>query len=1504
MLSAATYTWRGGNDADWAEATNWEPNGKPGSEDTVKFDNSSAISVGGSGTLTVAKIVTTGAGAVTFDCPVQFAGTYLVENASASPVYSKGVTATYPDDSLAGGSELNRTLPDGLTLTEDWIVPAAAKGTGNCFIVPAGAHISGQKITGESYTENQPCFRIDNGAVATFTEIPSANHFGFHLNDGRLVVTGNILIDAASTDNDWYHFDYKGGTSGTVEADGIDYSSSAINYVQLNATNYVIGAGGLATTRASGTYKFQKTSRLTATADMTIENNGSSGVTIERSTVLTIDTAGHRIQFDNIIKNTTGKIVKEGEGELVMQTGNKLYTGGTDVKGGTLTVGIANGAGNGTTTVYSGATLAFASAVTSQSKPIVVKNGGTLEWAAAVNDTSTLTLEDGAILKPVQDATFTAATLTLPPSGTVTVDLMDFPLTVDTAVSVLGGVSDASKFTVLVPSGVTGALSLDGTTLVYRPTAVSDTSDADYVWAGANGADWAGASNWRVNGQTPATAPTATDTVRFDSGAIVNGMRTLEVYKIVATGSAAVTFNCPVRFRSTYKVVKGTGAVKFPGGATATYPDASIRTSSSTDLARTLDGVFTFTEDWSMPKVDDNNHPWIIPSGSEVVGKGLTGAENSSNTSGDFRLLRVDQGATAKFTTIELGADKGNVDVNGFLEATEAIYVNTASSKGGYLGKSGNTGTVKAPLITKNGPSARVRCYIPDLIVGAGGIGASVKDFYWEFEQDTKITATADFNFLGVYNSNSKSEWGLNLNGKKITVNVPEGITVTCGIGIVSSSGSIRKTGAGTLVMTDTYNGQTGFTKIYTGGTIVDEGTLRVAANNSIGTGAVTVGANGRLEVAAGVTVGNIVKASTAGAGELYMEDGSSIALSADTPCRLASFELAPGANATLTTSSIAAEGAVLLSGAVADYSSRLVIPSGFTFANGMVYVPATDLYWNPGARLSAWTTSDPAWTNASGTAMAFMNNANATIADAATISIPSDVTANDITVSADGDVTLQDAGKIGGSGMFLKEGAGTLTFNATGGLDGQTILITNGVFKVGADLAAADALGGSTDDTPIIVKDAGTLSLKYPGDANAGVTRNKLIRISGDGYNGQGAIVGQDRIWRGIANLVLDDDASIGGNNVIHVSNEDFKTYVRNNASIYGPGKTLTIKCGTNGGFLVRHADVTLGQLDVDGSVLTLHGSNGGNTFDIANGVHLRNGAILQFQGNPANIPSVTVDSGASTISTSSGSSGATVVGAVTVANGASLTQSGHTINYKGAVNGLTVAAGTANFNGGANEIKVTGGTANFNAGVRELTFTGGKVNLGETALTVAGGTCGITCTNGVFVVGADGHGGTVRVNTLPPAGIVRIEGGRLQVEEPDANSSGCILDMAGGTLDLGGKTLTQPILKAAGAIVDGLLVVTDSLVVKLADCIAGNCLEVNGSVNLTGATLVIEDPETFADYSGSGVIVFLRPASVGSATIIGTPDCTQLPKGWHIQTSGGTARIMKKTGFTVIVR
>ena len=421
---------------------------------------------------------------------------------------------------------------------------------------------------------------------------------------------------------------------------------------------------------------------------------------------------------------------------------------------------------------------------------------------------------------------------------------------------------------------------------------------------------------------------------------------------------------------------------------------------------------------------------------------------------------------------------------------------------------------------------------------------------------------------------------------------------------------------------------------------------------------------------------------------------------------------------------------------------------------------PAADLYWNLIPGLTDWTTSDAAWTNAAGVAKAFIDNANATITDAATINIPSDVTANNVTVSADGAVTLNGAGKIGGSGMFTKGGTGTLTFNATGGLDQQILLITNGVFKVGNNLRAADALGGSTDDTPIIVKDAGTFDLNYRGDGSAGVTRNKVIHIAGNGYNNQGALVSSAYCWRGISKLVLDDDALIGGSQTIKVSNDHASDYVRKDTEISGAGKTLSTKITAGDGFVLQGATVTLGELDVvSGGKLRLFS---GNTFNIANGVHFVNGGTLEFQNTPDNIPAITVHAGTCTIA--DGYSGATFVGDVTVASGATLRQNAgsRTFNFNGAVNGLTVAAGTANFNGGADNLKVTGGTANVNSTATGLTVSGGTVNVGAavTGLAVSGATPGTT----LIAVGNGGSidltGATVDFKTAPSASFVLATG------------------------------------------------------------------------------------------------------------------------------------------------
>ena len=87
---AGTYTWNGASGGDWATPGNWlvdgaTPASAPGSGDTILFQNDVALTVGGTGTLTVTKIVTLSGAEVTFACPVAFAGTYLVNNAATPP---------------------------------------------------------------------------------------------------------------------------------------------------------------------------------------------------------------------------------------------------------------------------------------------------------------------------------------------------------------------------------------------------------------------------------------------------------------------------------------------------------------------------------------------------------------------------------------------------------------------------------------------------------------------------------------------------------------------------------------------------------------------------------------------------------------------------------------------------------------------------------------------------------------------------------------------------------------------------------------------------------------------------------------------------------------------------------------------------------------------------------------------------------------------------------------------------------------------------------------------------------------------------------------------------------------------------------------------------------------------------------------------------------------------------------------------------------------------------
>ena len=580
-------------------------------------------------------------------------------------------------------------------------------------------------------------------------------------------------------------------------------------------------------------------------------------------------------------------------------------------------------------------------------------------------------------------------------SGNLKLDLVPVKREADDVIGLYDAVNDA-----FLMNSLSGAF-------LAGPAALTFNS---HVWVGGASGNLSDAANWSP---APAGAFTADDElvvndaaeITVDAAATVGkltlnaagavaftGANALTVTRIANTGAGDVTFSCPVNFSGTY-YVEQTGAVKFPGGATATYPDATLRTASVLD--RTLDGTFTFTEDWIVNNVGD--YPWIVASNSVVRGKHFSGTQASQ-----YRILRVEETGYACFTTVTNGWNMGDIDIDGTLEATEEVIVRTNPSGGSTasrFGRSGNVGTVKAPRIAKC-EHATASSLIPNLIVGAGGFGSLTQDYSYRFDVDTTITASDNFEFLGVYRSGNAHDWCLSLNGKTITIVVPENKTVTFGVGIAGTAGSIVKQGAGTLVMTDTFNEQSGFVKQYANGTVIEEGKVVFAANGQLGTGPVTLGANGSLEIADGVSFSNPIEGNGAisVAGNVTMLDGARLLAGTST--------FAAGTKVVVENQTT--QGVIATGVSRADFDACFETSNGgltwsdgsVSYGNSYVWVGAEGGNWSDAANWS--------WNGQTGTKAPLDDDyADVSFTNAATVVLDASATIQDLYFSGSGAVKI-----------------------------------------------------------------------------------------------------------------------------------------------------------------------------------------------------------------------------------------------------------------------------------------------------------------------------------------------------------------------------------------------------------------------------------------------------------------------------------------------------------------
>ena len=1374
--AVSAYTWIGGASGNLSTAANWSPapagaftaadelivNGAAvitvdaaATVRKITIDSPDAVSFTGANALTVDQIANQGAGTATFDCPVNFTGKYYVEKNGALK-FPGGATATYPDPNMrTTASTANaRTLDGTFTFTEGWIVNNVGDYP---WIVPSNAVVRGQCFSG-TQTSHHRILRVDEGGYACFTAVTNGWDRGDIDIDGLLEATEEMIVRTKpSSAADMSHFG-RSGNIGTVKAKRIAKCEHAV--AQSLIPNLIVGSGGIGSLCQDYLWRFEVDTTITAMDDFEVLAVYRSaglhdwGVGCNSSIPVTITfnvPEGKTVTYGTGFSGTVCTIRKTGAGTLRMTNtfgGNsgfiKQYANGTVIEEGKVLLEANGQLGTGPVTIASGARLEVASGVALSNQ---VDGEGTL----ALSDGNVLTMGNG-------------------PWSVGTVEVAS-----GASITVTNSIPGSFAFLTGVSASDLGNFSCgDDTLAVVDGALVRTTADAGaYVWNGASGADWSVAGNWLVGGAVPAAAPASTDTIVFQNAApvTVGGTDPLTVTKIITLSDDLVTFSCPVQFASTYFVENAATAPLFAGGATASIPDASL--TSMNIPSHAFNGTVTFTADWTIANQPAGN-PFVVAAGARLYGKTVTAAAYQNVN----YHLRIDEGAVATFETVAV-AGKLVFRLNGGnIVATGDVTLGGDATKHDFCYYNGNVGTIEAHGIYKSVTGVGlIYYYAPEVIVGAGGFGMYRKDYTIQFQVDSRLTAKDD---LAIHqpiagDGPKDGDWGLNLNGKTFTINTA-GHTVTFDSWVSATAATIIKEGEGEMIMQSRV-------KQHTGGTILNGGLTTVKLAGALGYGTATVNDGATLRFSDEVVSfaypivvndgGILENAVTIG-------DTSTLTLNAGAtlkPAQNVFFDLSSG---TLVlpeegTVSVDMTGFTFVNGVanpvlcgVTDGDEAkftALVPAGvtgsFSVSGGVLSYTATsggsaaaDLFWHP-AGDSTWSTSVAAWTNAAGEQVVFTPYANVTVAEAGTISLPADVSANDVTIAADDAVALNGAGKLGGPGALVKTGEGTFTFNAQGGLDAQPVVISNGVFKVGDDLTG-NALGNPADTSPIVVADGGTFEVNYnvagsnTDAARSRVTRDKLVHIAGDGHEGQGALVSNNaQAGYGaqvLSDIVLDDDASVGGTQRFDVRG-NVSGYVRNSASIYGPGKTLTVKNTRN--FAIVNAATTLDSIVVtNGGVLQIEGA-ASSTWDVPNGIRLYDGTVIAYGGSSEVFPAglgITAVSGANVISNSSGT--ATFNGPITVAPGATLTHAAGTVNYGGAINGtLNVSGGTMNF---ASGVPTSGWTVN-GARSSEIvhlrqsgTYTGANISAFAFGVAdVADSSVDVTFNNSTINIGSGTAGG-----------------------------------------------------------------------------------------------------------------------------------------------------------------
>jgi fibronectin-binding autotransporter adhesin len=1386
-----------------------------------------------------------------------------------------GTTPSTLSEAITGSSILTYTGPGTLILTDNNSYSGATTISGGVLAITSDAAVnngtggiafptsgsSGGTLQFNNYNStslptsaflNQANLKLGaaTGAASTLTTVIGGSSILTYAGLGTLILSG---INT-----------YTGGTNINGGVLQVDATETAGTSGPLGKSGTISFAGGTLQYSTANTFDY-------------------SGRFSTASQVISIDTNQQSVLLGTALLNTGDTLTKLGLGTLTLNIAN-TYTGGTNIKGGILSLGVANAISTSAGTItFGGGTLQLSTSDHSDyssrfaaSQPISLDiHGQTVSFSSALTGSGgSLTVSDSA----------GSGTLTLLGANTYT-----GATTVKSGTLVLGHGATLSASTTLTLGDSTANTS--GVFQLGDSTAAVNTTVASLTAAGT------GTANAVIGGNGSTSTLTVSNIGTDTYAGILGGTGTQNDLALTKIAGGTLTLGGI----NTY-----TGGTNINGGALSLGSSGAIGTSGTISFGGgTLQFSASNTTDYSSRfntaanqayRIDTNGQSVTLVTALTSSGGMLTklGAGTLTLLGGNTYsgVTNINAGTLAIGNDAAINNGAGGINFNG--GTLQFNGPNSGLNFSGQLAQlsvtSGGTTTFSGN-ITDNGPIEGSLTYNgPGTII----LNGSNNTYSGGTSINSGVLSIASDGELGtgslILGGTLQTTTGLSPDSRNITL-IGSGATIDTDANADTFSGVIS--GLGRLTVSDSSGGNTG--KLTLTGVNTYVGQTTIGSSSSTANSNVTLALSGAGSIANSNNVNNDahnkldISATTSGASVV------SIAV-------LGTSTVLLGSQTLTLTDPISTNG----------FSGTIQGTGGFTVAGGMVVVTGTNTYSGvttiSGGVLAI--TSDAAINNGFG-GIAFptsggnggtlqFNNYNST-------NLPTSAFANQANLklgtAAGTASTLSEA--ITGSSALTYIGPGTLFLNDTNTFSGGTT-ITGGIIEYastaayGAQHGAISVWAGAGVGTDVRINDFSTSSdsllnrLAASPTPNAGAllisnldATTNLDFTSSSGLNlaraglvnmGVGAVPSQTVTYTGTitpATSTYFFGAPGSGNLILANTNA-----LTGSCSLSVNGGTLTLQSTNN------YSATTM----LNGGILAITSDNSLGTSSIR-----FNGGTLQFNSN---YTSGLVFSAGQAVKLGVASGVTTTLGGT----GTNNISGGSSLTYVGP--GTLILAGNNN--------NYTGGTT-LNAGVLSVSTNsdlGTAPSSPTTNLTFASGTLAATT------------GFTLNVSrsiVLSSAGTFDVASGQSLTIAGAISGAGSLTEVDTGTLILinadtytGATTITSGTLQLGNGTADGSIAsssgVTDNGTLDISSLLASGAsvksLAGSGSVTLNTKTLTVTSASgTFSGNISGGSASGLKITS-GTETLNATNSytgATTLSGGTLAITSDGAiSSSVSGTGLT----